>query len=324
MNGRGRSAKAIARELGLARNTVLRHLKSPESVKPQPRPLRGSKPDHYTEHIDQRLSEGLENCRVLLRKISALAYEGGYTTVADCVRPRRRGRQPQATLRFETAPGERAQLGWGSFSYVGDDGRQHRVWSFVMVLSWSRAIYAEFVRQADAASFIQCHANAFEYCGGVPRRCLYGNAKVVILGRNQDGRSEWNRRMLGFALRVGFEIRLCGPYRHRAKGRSRAAQVREGQHVARPKFHCRRWPEPPGAGMVRQCGQRLGAWDHSPSALGDAGRGASSLGELPGRNALAPFLRENRGVFKDSFVSWEESRYVAHAFVVTFEEIRDP
>ena len=41
MRGRGHSARDISRELGLARNTVLRYLKSPEAITPQPRPLRG-------------------------------------------------------------------------------------------------------------------------------------------------------------------------------------------------------------------------------------------------------------------------------------------
>ena len=53
------------------------------------------------------------------------------------------------------------------------------------MLSWSRAIYVEFVRRADTASFIQCHVNTFDYLGGVSRRCLYDNAEVVTLGRDQ-------------------------------------------------------------------------------------------------------------------------------------------
>ena len=119
------------------------------------------------------------------REIRGLGYEGSYVTVASYVRPRRRARQPQATVRFETASGEQAQLDWGNFTYIGDNWRQHRVWAFVMVLSWSRSrsLYVEFVRRADTASFIQCHVNAFEYFGGVPRRWLYDNAKVVTLGR---------------------------------------------------------------------------------------------------------------------------------------------
>ena len=151
LKGRGRSARAIARELGLARNTVLRYLKPPEAIRPQPRPPQGSKLDPYTEYLEHRMSEGLENCRVLLREIRGLGYEGSYTTVADYARPRRRARQPQATMRFETAPGEQAQVDWGSFSYIGENGRKHRVWAFVMVLGWSRAIYVEFVRRADTA-----------------------------------------------------------------------------------------------------------------------------------------------------------------------------
>ncbi len=61
------------------------------------------------------------------------------------MRPRRCSRQPRATVRFDTGPGEQAQVDWGSFAYVGNDGRQHRVWAFVMVLGWSRTIHVEFV-----------------------------------------------------------------------------------------------------------------------------------------------------------------------------------
>ena len=90
-------------------------------------------------------------------------------------------------MRFETAPGEQAQVDWGSLSYIGADGKQRRVWVFVMTMGWSRACYVELVRKADTAAFIQCHVNAFEYLGGVPRRCLYDNAKVITLGRDVKG-----------------------------------------------------------------------------------------------------------------------------------------
>ena len=76
MRGAGHSTRAIARELGLARNTVLRYLKSPEAIRPKPRSRRGSKLDPYTEHIDRRLGDGLENCVVLLRELRDLGYDG--------------------------------------------------------------------------------------------------------------------------------------------------------------------------------------------------------------------------------------------------------
>ena len=44
-------------------------------------------------------------------------------------------------------------------------------------------------------------------------------SEVVTLGKDQEGQVEWNLRMLDFALRVGFEIRLCQPYRAQTKGK---------------------------------------------------------------------------------------------------------
>ena len=38
-------------------------------------------------------------------------------------------------MRFETAPGEQAQVDWGSLGYVGADGRKHRIWVFVMTMA---------------------------------------------------------------------------------------------------------------------------------------------------------------------------------------------
>ena len=42
---------------------------------------------------------------------------------------------------------------------------------------------------------------------------------MITLGRDEEKRRVWNRRMLDFALRVGFEARLCQP--HRAQTRSK-------------------------------------------------------------------------------------------------------
>ena len=81
----------------MSRNTVRRYLKSPQ---------RGSKLDPYAEYIDQGMAEGLENCRVLDREVRTQGYQGSYSTVVQYVRPRRQHKQPEATMRFETASGE--------------------------------------------------------------------------------------------------------------------------------------------------------------------------------------------------------------------------
>ena len=113
MKGAGRSVRGIAGELGIARNTVRRYLKSPEAIRAKPRPQRASKLYPYTGYVDHRLDEGLENCVVLHRELRARGYDGGYSILKAYVSPKRRPRQPDATMRFETAPGEQAQVDWG-------------------------------------------------------------------------------------------------------------------------------------------------------------------------------------------------------------------
>ena len=306
MEGAGRSILWIAEELGVARNTVRRYLKSPEAMQPKPRPRRASKLDPYTGYVDRRMSEGLENCVVLHRELRGLGYEGGYSIVKSYVSPRRRRRQPDATVRFETAPGEQAQVDWGSLAYLGEDGKKWRIWVFVMTLGWSQACYVELVRRAYPAAFIQCHVNAFEYLGGVPRRCLYDNAKVVTLGRDEEKRPVWNQRMLDFALRAGFEVRLCQPYRAQTKGK-----VESGvKYVQRNMWPSLRFTD--DADLNRRglewCDSVANARMHGTThripweMLAEE---RPHLGKLPGRAALAPYLREDRMVARDGFVSWE-------------------
>ena len=115
MKGAGRSIRGIAGELGIARNTVRRYLKSPEAMRPKHRPRRASNPSTSSGGFLRRVRrpadvERLENCVVLHWELRSLGYDGGYFILKSFVSPERRRRQPDATMRFETAPGEQAQV----------------------------------------------------------------------------------------------------------------------------------------------------------------------------------------------------------------------
>ena len=89
LKGEGRSIRGIARELGVSRNSVRKYLRSPGVPREKPRSRRASKLDPYTEYIDGRLSEGLDNCVVLLRELRALGYRPA-PDVTRSIRPVRR------------------------------------------------------------------------------------------------------------------------------------------------------------------------------------------------------------------------------------------
>ena len=78
----------------VSRNTVRKYLKS-EAMRPKPRKRRASQLDPYTEYVDGRLSEGLENC-VLHRELSALGFRL-FDTESLCVAAATA--DPEATMR---------------------------------------------------------------------------------------------------------------------------------------------------------------------------------------------------------------------------------
>lgn len=81
LHKRGMSIRAIARELGISRNTVRSHLKA-KSEKPQysPRPAPSSLLDEYRDYISKRISDAHPYkipATVIAREIMELGYRGG-------------------------------------------------------------------------------------------------------------------------------------------------------------------------------------------------------------------------------------------------------
>ena len=221
----------IARTTGHDRKTIRAALKGPVSPPPQKRKRRARKLDRFVPYLEKRMAEGVFNSKKLLDEIRRQGYQGGWSQLRAFVHPYREARQQEATLRFETEPGEQAQVDWAHFGYIEHYGRRRRLYAFVMTLGWSRASYLEFTVSADAAWWLRCHAHAFHYFGGVPRVVLHDNLKTAVLGREPDGTIHWNRRYMDFADYYGFSPRACRPYRAQTKGK-----VESGVHYVKRNF----------------------------------------------------------------------------------------
>lgn len=235
MYRKGMSISDIARQTGRDRKTVRKAVKG--TLQPAKKRKRQAKAvrklSAYEGYLKQRMGEGVYNTRKLYRELRERGYQGGLTQVILYVQPYRPQRGEQAVMRFETTPGEQAQVDWGYFGSIDHEGRQRQLYVFVMTLCWSRAMYIEFTVNSTTDSFIRCHQHAFEYFGGVPREVLHDNLKSAVLGRERSGRIIWNERYLDYALYSGFTPHPCRPYRAQTKGK-----VERGIGYVRQNFWC--------------------------------------------------------------------------------------
>jgi transposase len=215
----GVSISEIARRTGHDRKTVRQWVQAPLLVARPPRARRRQKIDPYVPYLEQRLAIGVLNAHKLFGEIRARGYPGGESQVRAFVHGCRAPRPAVATVRFETEPGEQAQVDWGHFGSIEHEGRRHWLYAFVMTLGWSRALYVEFTLSTEASWWRRGHLHAFRYFGGVPRQVLHDNLKTAVLGRAADGSIHWHPQYLDFAAYYGFTPRACQPYRAQTKGK---------------------------------------------------------------------------------------------------------
>lgn len=212
----GHSIRQISELTGCARNTVRRALRA-EGLPGYRREPRPSRLDPFKEYLRQRWEEyGLSAVR-LLEEIRPRGYPGSVQIVRRYLHQLRAAAEVSArlTVRFETPPGEQAQADWAEIGqFTRPDGQRVRLYLFVMVLGYSRYLYAECTRSMRVETLIRAHQNAFAELGGWPRSILYDNMRQVGQGPGQ-----FNPLFADFAHYHGFAIRRHRIRRPRTKGK---------------------------------------------------------------------------------------------------------
>lgn len=153
---KGKSAYAISKELGIAKNTAKKYMQQPVQVHGLKGSHKGSKLDPYKPKLQEWISQGIFNCEVLLERLQELGYDGGKSILKDYVHPFRPARSAPAVQRYETPNGKQAQMDWGICQYMEKEGQMHKVPVFVMILGASRVKYIEFVKRCDLRSMERC------------------------------------------------------------------------------------------------------------------------------------------------------------------------
>lgn len=158
------------------------------------------------------------SARQMYQMIRKEGYEGKYTQVKEFVRSVRPKMQ-EAYLQITYPPGDSAQVDWGTApgSYE-TDGIRRKAYFFVMTMCHSRKMYVEFTLGCAREHFDQCHRNAFEFFGAIPRRVIVDNCKTAVLENEKGKDPVINPAYKVFAAHYGFEIIPCTPYRPNEKG----------------------------------------------------------------------------------------------------------
>ena len=224
----------IAVQLGVHHTTVQRVLAQAGLPRPGPA-VRPSAVDPYVPLIVETLRRFP---RLTASRLFVMACERGFAGSASQFRHRValvRPRPPaEAYLRLRTLPGEQMQCDWGHFGHLQVGRARRPLMAFVMVLSYSRAIYLRFFLDARMSSFLAGHAGAFAAFGGVARVVLYDNLRSAVLER-QDDAIRFHPTLLAFAAHHRYEPRPVAPARGNEKGRVERAirYVRDAFFAAR-------------------------------------------------------------------------------------------
>ena len=306
----GLSISEIHRLTGFDRKTIRKYLLHPERPRYGPRTPRPSKLESYKPYVAERLQAGVWNARVLLRELRARGYVGGYTILTDYLRPQRQAAWAVAVRRFETPPGQQAQVDWGLLGMLEQEAARQKLWGFVFTLGYSRAMMVDVALDQQLGTFLRLHEEAFHQLGGVPAEILYDRVKTVWLGTDERGEVRWHPVFLDFAQYWGFRPRLCRPYRAQTKGKVESS-IRYVRRSGLPGLD---------AGSPEDLRTQLRAWaweianrrvhGTTHQIVWDAWRAEVPHLQSVGGRLPYPYLPQcTRRVARDAYVTYQTNRY---------------
>lgn len=150
------------------------------------------------------------------KQVYAMLKERGdktaYTTVVKYTRDFRKKRE-KVYHPLVFLSGEEAQVDWCFINHP----HLGKLSCFVLILSYSRHLFARLYPRSSFEFFIDGHIRAFSSMNGIARSLRYDNLKSVVLKLRPE--IEYNPRFLDFSRHFGTGIRLCNPGKGNEKGR---------------------------------------------------------------------------------------------------------
>jgi transposase len=225
-----------------------------------------------------------------------LRAEHGFTASYDSVKRFLRSlgaTTPLPFRRLESAPGEEAQVDFGSGAPVlMPDGKRRKTNVFRIVLSHSRKAYSEATFTQTTEDFFRCLENAFAHFGGVPKTLVIDNLKAAV-ARPDWFDPELTPKVQSFCRHYGTVILPTKPYmpRHKGKVESGVKYVKNNALKARTFT------------SLEEENRCLADWERTVADTrihGTTKRQVKLLFETAERAALLPLPRERFACFQEA------------------------
>ena len=215
------TVSAIAREMGLSRPTVRKHLNTIEEPKynrKQPAsPMLGQFEPQLTAWLVEEAKlprPRRRSAHRLFECLEELGYLGAYDSVQRFVkRWKSSNTGPKLTEAFVPMlflPGDACQFDW-SQEQVELDGVMHTIKVAHFRMSYSRQMFVAAYPRETQEMVLDAHSRAFAFFGGVPARLIYDNLKTVVDTVYVGKERQFNRRFLTLANHYLFEPVACTP-----------------------------------------------------------------------------------------------------------------
>ena len=272
----------------------------------------------YAAEIAEYRSRGMELAAIRGRLEEQHGHPVSYSAVRRMVQrlaPAMTSAPRDTFVRVEVAPGSEAQVDFGYAGLTVDPATStpRKTWVFVMVLAWSRHLYAELVFDQRVETWLLCHRHAFEWFRGVPARIVPDNLKAAVVQASFHDPIV-QRAYRECAEHYGFLIDPNPPRTPRLKGKVEQG----GVHYVKRNFLAGRTPPQPVDALNRAlrqwamqtAGQRVhGTTKQRPLAQFEAVERATLRPLPPAPYDLAVWKQVL--LHRDCYVVFEQAYYSA-------------
>jgi transposase len=137
----------------------------------------------HRDTIEVGLSRGRNAMAIWQDLVDTCGFTGGYQSVKRFVRKLVGSPSKEACAVIETAPGEEAQVDYGTGPMVRDprSGKYRRMRLFVLTLGYSRKAIRLLVFQSSTQNWAELHEKAFRRLGGCTRVMVLDNLREGVL-----------------------------------------------------------------------------------------------------------------------------------------------